>query len=72
VNGNQTQHGESLTTEQKISDEISEVIRNDWGHSGHYVLLERDLLALTALLDEHPEWWDHPCMCAECRSYTDG
>lgn len=33
---------------------------------------ENELLALTARLDEHPEGWDHPCMCAECRSYADG
>lgn len=33
---------------------------------------ESELLALTARLDEHPEGWDHPCMCAECRSYADG
>jgi len=33
---------------------------------------ENELLALTARLDEHPEGWDWPCMCAECRSYADG
>lgn len=29
----------------------------------------RDLLAITSLLDAHPEWWDYPCFCAECRSH---
>jgi len=33
---------------------------------------ENELLALTARLDEHPEGWEHPCMCATCRSYADG
>lgn len=37
-----------------------------------YTLAERDLLAITSLLDTHPMWWDHPCMCADCRSYGDG
>ncbi len=32
----------------------------------------RDLLAITSLLDCHPEWWDYPCFCAECRSCADG
>ena len=32
---------------------------------------ENELLALTARLDEHPEGWEHPCMCATCRSYAD-
>lgn len=31
-----------------------------------------ELYALTSTLDEHPEGWDHPCMCALCRSYGDG
>jgi hypothetical protein len=35
-----------------------------------YTLPEADLLALTAALDEHPEGWDHPCLCAECRSHA--
>ena len=33
---------------------------------------ENELLALTARLDEHPEGWEYPCMCASCRSYADG
>jgi len=32
---------------------------------------ECDLLAITSLLVKCPEWWDYPCMCAECRSYAD-
>jgi hypothetical protein len=27
-----------------------------------------ELLKLTEKLDEHPEGWGWPCMCAECRS----
>jgi hypothetical protein len=27
-----------------------------------------DLLKITEKLDEHPEGWEWPCMCAECRS----
>ena len=29
------------------------------------------LLALTETLDEHPEGYDGPCLCYECRSYGD-
>jgi len=32
----------------------------------------RDLLAITSLLTVHPDWWEWPCFCAECRSYADG
>jgi hypothetical protein len=28
-----------------------------------------ELVELTSRLDEHPEGWNHPCMCADCRSY---
>lgn len=28
-----------------------------------------ELWRLTEQLDEHPEGWEHPCMCALCRSY---
>jgi hypothetical protein len=41
------------------------------GPSVMHTVSERQLYALTALLDEHPEWWDGPCMCATCRSYID-
>ena len=54
-----------------LAQEISDGIRHDWGDQ-QYTLAERDLLALTAVLPEHPEWWEHPCMCAECRRYADG
>ena len=30
-----------------------------------------ELLKLTEALDEHPEGWEWPCMCAECRSHAD-
>lgn len=28
------------------------------------------LHAATARLDAHPEGYEHPCLCSECRSYT--
>jgi len=31
-----------------------------------------ELMLVTAPLDEHPDDWHHPCMCATCRSYADG
>jgi hypothetical protein len=59
-------------TELMSADAISEAIRaatwNDHTHS----IREQELLALTALLDSHPEWWEWPCMCGECREYVDG
>lgn len=33
--------------------------------------LNRDLLRFTADLDSHPENYEGPCACAECRSYGD-
>lgn len=41
------------------------------GATAMYALPQGDLLALTLTLDNHPDWWDHPCWCAECRSYAD-
>jgi hypothetical protein len=38
----------------------------------HYIVTLKELLAVTERLDEHPEGWDFPCHCAECRSYCDG
>lgn len=51
-----------------VAEEISAGIRHDYGDQA-YTLPERDLVAMTVLLDEHPEWWDHPCLCAECRTH---
>lgn len=36
------------------------------------LVTDEELLRLTEKLDEHPDGWDHPCMCATCRSYGDG
>lgn len=36
------------------------------------LVTDDELLRLTADLEEHPDGWDHPCMCATCRSYGDG
>jgi hypothetical protein len=30
-----------------------------------------ELWKLTESLDEHPDEWEHACMCATCRSYCD-
>lgn len=32
---------------------------------------ERELVGVTESLDEHPEGYEGPCMCADCRSYAD-
>lgn len=50
------------------AEQIAAGIRHDW-RTGAYAIPECDLIALTALLDEHPEWWEHPCLCAECRTH---
>lgn len=36
------------------------------------LITNEELYALTEPLDEHPDEWHHPCMCATCRSYGDG
>jgi hypothetical protein len=36
------------------------------------LVTDEELMRITETLDEHPEDWDHPCMCATCRSYADG
>lgn len=33
-----------------------------------HVIPDEMLLKVTEPLDMHPEGWDWPCMCAECRS----
>lgn len=32
------------------------------------LVTDDELMKLTEQLDEHPEGWNHPCMCADCRS----
>ena len=32
---------------------------------------EDGAIALSKLLDEHPEGWNGPCMCDVCMSYAD-
>lgn len=34
------------------------------------LVTSEELEKLTEQLDEHPDGWDHPCMCATCRSYA--
>lgn len=36
------------------------------------LVTDDELMRVTEPLDEHPEDWEHPCMCATCRSYGDG
>jgi len=31
---------------------------------------EAELLEITEILDEHPEGYEGPCICAVCRSYA--
>lgn len=31
------------------------------------LITDDELMELTALVDEHPEGWHHPCMCRECQ-----
>lgn len=40
--------------------------------AGNYIVTLDELLAITERLDEHPDNWDFPCHCADCRSYGDG
>lgn len=35
------------------------------------LVTNEELWELTAPLDEHPDTWEHPCLCATCRSYGD-
>lgn len=32
---------------------------------------EREMLAVTKGLSEHPEWWTFPCLCDSCREYAE-
>lgn len=70
-----TSHSDSPTAEPRTADEIGQEISEGirlGGDNRDYTLPLRELLALTALMDEHPEWWERPCFCAECRSCADG
>lgn len=51
--------------------QTAEDIRDRMGDQ-EFTLPERDMVALTSLLDQHPEWWSYPCLCASCRSHTEG
>ena len=31
-------------------------------------ITENELLDITEGEAEHPEWWEHPCICRECNS----
>lgn len=35
------------------------------------LVTDDELVLITKGLDEHPDGWEHPCMCAVCRSYCD-
>lgn len=35
------------------------------------LVTDDELFLITKDLDEHPDEWEHPCMCATCRSYGD-
>ena len=35
------------------------------------LITDEQLYELTQGIDEHPDGWDHPCICALCRSYGD-
>lgn len=39
--------------------------------AGFNLVTTEELWKITEALDEHPDGWEHPCMCAECRSYCD-
>lgn len=32
---------------------------------------EGQMMGITIDMDQHPEWFQHGCLCAECRSYGD-
>jgi hypothetical protein len=66
--GLRCKHGNS---DKSCIECLVESLREE-GCSKPYTLPENDLVSLTAVLSEHPDWWDHPCMCAECRSHGDG
>jgi hypothetical protein len=36
---------------------------------GVNLVTDGEWIRLTEKLDEHPEDWEHPCMCGLCRSY---
>lgn len=57
----------SMPTPQELCDALH---REEEGNEVQSIPT-RDLLAITSLLDCHPEWWEYPCFCAECRSYCD-
>lgn len=34
------------------------------------ILIEQRMMAATNDLEEHPEWFEFPCLCDSCRSYA--
>lgn len=35
------------------------------------IAIEAEMMEATEGLSEHPEWYDHACMCDLCKSYAD-
>ena len=49
----------------KIKNNKLPKTRSECWHKGY----EAGAIAVTKLLDEHPEDWNGPCMCATCMDY---
>ena len=56
---------------KEMSEKYNATLRKYSGINGIWEIqfLEKKLFILTRGLDSHPEWYECPCMCAECRSY---
>lgn len=52
------------------AEELCDALHREEEGTECHSIPARDLLAITSLLQSHPEWWDYPCFCAECRSYA--
>jgi hypothetical protein len=61
-----------VSTETESRKAASDLIYSRTWNSTTHAIPEKELLALTALLRQCPEWWEHPCMCESCRSYGGG
>lgn len=54
-------------------EQLARSVRNGEAGGFREVLVkvtERELAALTVPMEEHPDWWEHLCFCATCRSYA--
>lgn len=55
----------------QTEDEVLRELYAEWDEQRqNRPAIERRMMIATDGMAEHPEWWNHPCLCDLCRSYS--